>query len=68
MRDRLPGAGPGAESGIELRVQWRRPGTGAAVLHTPSEVKLHFVVVRHGTEIHQVVDSDAVTTTGIKVE
>jgi hypothetical protein len=42
--------------------------TGAAVLHTPSEVKLHFLVVRHGTEIDQVVDSDAVTTVGIKVE
>jgi hypothetical protein len=44
--------------------------TGAAVLHTPlnPEVKLHFVVVRHGTEIHQVVDADAVTAIGIKVK
>jgi hypothetical protein len=44
--------------------------TGAAVLHTPAnpEVKLHFVVVKHGTEIHQVVDADAVTAIGVKVE
>jgi hypothetical protein len=32
------------------------------------EVKLHFVVVRHGTEIHQVVDANAVTAIGIKVK
>jgi hypothetical protein len=44
--------------------------TGTAVLHTPAnpEVNLHFVVVKRGTEIHQVVDGDAVTATGIKVE
>jgi hypothetical protein len=44
--------------------------TGAAVLHTSfnPEVKLHFVVVRHGTEIHQVVDANAVTAIGIKVK
>jgi hypothetical protein len=42
--------------------------TGAAVLHTPAEVKLHFVVAKHGTEIHQVVDADAVTTIGVKVQ
>jgi hypothetical protein len=33
-----------------------------------TEVNLHFVVVKRGTEIHQVVDGDAVTATGIKVE
>ena len=44
--------------------------TGTAVLHTPEnpDVNLHFVVVKRGTEIHQVVDGDAVTATGIKVE
>jgi hypothetical protein len=44
--------------------------TGAAVLNTPlnPEVKLHFVVVKHGTEIHQVVDANAVTAIGVKVE
>jgi hypothetical protein len=40
------------------------------VLHPPSnpEVNLHFVIVRRGREIHQVVDADAVTAIGIKVE
>jgi hypothetical protein len=44
--------------------------TGTAVLHTPAnpEVNLHFVIVRRGAEIHQVVDADAVTAIGIKVE
>jgi hypothetical protein len=44
--------------------------TGTAVLHTPAnpEVNLHFVIVRRATEIHQVVDADAVTAIGIKVE
>jgi hypothetical protein len=44
--------------------------TGVAVLHTPAnpEVNLHFVVVKRGREIHQVVDADAVTAVGIKVE
>jgi len=42
--------------------------TGSAVLHTPTELKLHFVVVKHGTEIRQVVDGDAVIATGNKVE
>jgi len=31
-------------------------------------INLHFVVVRHGTEIHQVVDASAVTAIAIKVE
>ena len=40
------------------------------MLHTPAnpEVNLHFVVVKRGREIHQVVDADAVTAIGIKVE
>jgi hypothetical protein len=44
--------------------------TGSAVLHTPAnpDVNLHFVIVRRGREIHQVVDADAVTAIGIKVE
>jgi hypothetical protein len=44
--------------------------TGVAVLHTPAnpEVNLHFVVVKRGREIYQVVDADAVTAVGIKVE
>jgi hypothetical protein len=44
--------------------------TGTAVLHTPTnpDVNLHFVIVRRGREIHQVVDADAVTAIGIKVE
>lgn len=44
--------------------------TGVAVLHTPAnpEVNLHFVIVKRGREIHQVVDADAVTAIGIKVE
>lgn len=44
--------------------------TGVAVLHTPEnpDVNLHFVVVKRGREIHQVVDADAVTAIGIKVE
>lgn len=44
--------------------------TGTAVLHTPAnpEVNLHFVIVRRGREIHQVVDVDSVSAIGIKVE
>jgi len=44
--------------------------TGTAVLHTPTnpDVNLHFVIVQRGREIHQVVDADAVTAIGIKVE
>jgi hypothetical protein len=44
--------------------------TGVAVLRTPAnpEVNLHFVIVKRGREIHQVVDADAVTAIGIKVE
>ena len=45
--------------------------TGSAVINSssnPFPLKLHFVVVKHGTEIHQVVDGNAVTAVGIKVE
>jgi len=45
--------------------------TGSAVIHSqssPDPVNLHFVVVNDGTEIHQVVDANAVTDIGIKVK
>jgi hypothetical protein len=42
--------------------------TGAATLHTPEgTVDLHFVVVNNGKQINQVVDANAVTAVGIKV-
>jgi hypothetical protein len=42
--------------------------TGAAVLTTPEGiVDLHFVVVNNGKQINQVVDANAVTAVGIKV-
>ncbi len=42
--------------------------TGAAVLTTPGgTVSLHFVVVNNGKQINQVVDANAVTAVGIKV-
>jgi hypothetical protein len=42
--------------------------TGAAVLTTPEgTVNLHFVVVNNGKQINQVVDANAVTAVGIKV-
>jgi hypothetical protein len=46
--------------------------TGKAVINVPgnplSPINLHFVVVRGGKEIHQVVDSNAATAVGVKVE
>jgi hypothetical protein len=46
--------------------------TGSAVIIVPgnplSPINLHFVVVRQGKEIHQVVDANAVTAVGNKVE
>jgi hypothetical protein len=46
--------------------------TGSAVINVPgnplSPVNLHFVVVRQGREIHQVVDANAVSAVGVKVE
>jgi len=46
--------------------------TGSAVINIPgnplSPVLLHFVVVKHGREIHQVVDANAVTAVGNKVD
>jgi hypothetical protein len=42
--------------------------TGAATLTTPAgTIYLHFVVVNSGKQINQVVDSNAVTAVGIKV-
>ena len=46
--------------------------TGSAVLIVPgdpgSPISLHFVVVNQGKEIHQVVDANAVTAVGTKVD
>jgi len=43
--------------------------TGSAVLHTPSngDVALHFVVTDNGKQIKQVVDANAVTAVGNRV-
>ncbi len=43
--------------------------TGAAVINAPGNppINLHFVIVRQGKEIHQVVDSNAATAVGIRV-
>lgn len=42
--------------------------TGAALLHTSSgDVPLHFVVVDNGKQINQVVDANAVTAVGNRV-
>ncbi|HWS98213.1 MAG TPA: hypothetical protein VN620_17245 [Candidatus Methylomirabilis sp.] len=42
--------------------------TGAAVLHTfTGDVSLHFVIVNNGKQINQVVDANAVTAVGNKV-
>ena len=46
--------------------------TGTATINVPgnplSPVKLHFVVVKQGKEIRTVVDANAVSSIGIKVE
>ena len=45
--------------------------TGTAVLNSaenPAPLTLHFLIVKDGKEIHQVVDSNAVTAIGVKVE
>ena len=46
--------------------------TGTAVINVPgnplSPINLHFVVVKGGKEIRQVVDANAATAVGIKVE
>ena len=46
--------------------------TGSAVIIVPgnplSPINLHFVVVKQGKEIHQVVDANVVTAVGDKVE
>jgi len=34
----------------------------------PFPLNLSFVVVRHGTEIHEVLDANAISTVSIKVE
>jgi hypothetical protein len=44
--------------------------TGSAVIFSqssPDPLNLHFVIVKNGTEIHQVVDANAVTAVAIKV-
>ena len=68
-------------SGVPPPVQWMsgfgtysvNPDcTGTAVINVPGSpfppVKLHFVVVKQGNEIHTVVEANAVTSTGIKIE
>jgi hypothetical protein len=45
--------------------------TGTAVLNSPEDpgpITLHFLIVNHGKEIDQVVDSNAVTAIGKKVD
>jgi hypothetical protein len=45
--------------------------TGVAVIKSnsnPLPLNVHFVVVKHGTEIHQVVDGNAVSAVGYKVD
>jgi hypothetical protein len=45
--------------------------TGSAVINTPSNpfpIQLHFVIVNQGREIRQVVDANAVTAVGKKVD
>ena len=45
--------------------------TGVAVIissSNPAPLNVHFVVVKHGTEIHQVVDGNAVSAVGNKVD
>lgn len=68
-------------NGMPPMVEWT-PGTGnytvnpdctgTAVIDIPGNplapVKLHFVVVRQGKEIHTVVEANAVTSVGIRVE
>lgn len=49
-----------------------RDCTGTMVIYQAgnplSPINLHLVVVRHGTEIHTVVDVNAVTSVGVKVD
>jgi hypothetical protein len=45
--------------------------TGVAVINSssnPLPLNVHFVVVKHGREIHQVVDGNAVSAVGYKVD
>jgi hypothetical protein len=68
-------------SGIPPAVEWTAGSgtysvnpdcTGTAVINVPGNpfapVKLHFVVVKQGKEIHTVVEANAVTSVGIKIE
>jgi hypothetical protein len=68
-------------SGVPPPVEWTAGSgtysvnpdcTGTAVINVPgnpfSPVKMHFVVVRQGKEIHTVVEANAVTSVGIKIE
>jgi hypothetical protein len=67
-------------NGVPPALGWT-PGTGSYTVHpdctgfgvinspsNPVPVKLHFVVVKWGTEIDQVVDANAVTAIGKKVD
>ena len=64
-------------NGVPLPIEWSPSSgtynvnadcTGTAQIIPPGHppVNLHLVVVRHGTEIHTVVDVNAVTSVGIK--
>jgi hypothetical protein len=67
-------------NGVPPAVPWTR-GTGSYAVHSdctgigeidspsnPVPVKLHFVVVKEGRQINQVVDANAVTAVGNKVD
>jgi len=67
-------------NGVPPALPWTR-GTGSYIVHpdctgvgtidspsNPVPVKLHFVVVKDGRQINQVVDANAVTTIGNKVD
>jgi hypothetical protein len=68
------------ENGIPLNLNWlaaigtytvNSDCTGTAVVNTPNRfvpLNLAFVVVRQGTEIHSVLDGNAIATVFIKVE
>jgi hypothetical protein len=67
-------------NGIPVSAEWTEASgtysvnpdcTGKAVVNTPNSpvpLNLAFVVVRQGTEIHAVLDSNAISTIFVKVE
>lgn len=67
-------------NGIPLNLNWLAASgtytvnsdcTGTAVVNTPNSfvpLKLDFAVVRQGTEIHSVLDGNAITTVFIKID